>query len=102
MYRLVIIVGLIFISLAATVLAEEDPCDCKPKRRQYRSGAKHETNYDKYPSGNRSITSEDIISWQETYRHATKKITPHTPDRPRVKNTPEDTLYTLKGWMYFV
>ena len=81
-----------------------DPCDCHDPKgtRHYRYAAKHETDFDKYPKSDVDITSVTIFKWQKHYSKLTKVITEKSRTMARLKSTPEDTLYILKGWLYFV
>jgi len=84
--------------------AQENPCHCKDKQapHRWRFEEKHETNFSRYPEVKDTITCRDIIAWQERFRKIKKIISPHSSQQPRVKGTPEDSLYTLRGYMYFV
>jgi hypothetical protein len=81
-----------------------DPCDCRDPKgtRHYRYAAKHETDFAKHPKSEAEISSTTIYKWQKRYSKQTKVITEKARTMARQKNTPEDTLYTLKGWLYFV
>ena len=81
-----------------------DPCGCHDPKgtRHYRYAAKHEADFDTYPNSHAAITSTTIFKWQKHYSNQTKVITEKARTMSRVKATPEDTLYTLKGWLYFV
>jgi hypothetical protein len=81
-----------------------DPCDCHDPKgtRHYRYAPKHETDFDKYPKSGAAIASTTLFKWQKNYSKQTKLITEKSRTMARVKGTPEDTLYTLKGWLYFV
>lgn len=82
--------------------AQKDPCSCNEttaKENQHRTKAKHVTNYESYPEAKYDIVPEDIITWQDLYSSYTREIKKETD---RVKETPEDSLYTLHGYIYFI
>ena len=56
------------------------------------------------PVSNSIIQVEDIYQWQDKYAKATKTISwnPTSNKSKRQPGTPEDTLYTLKGYLWFV
>ena len=84
--------------------ARVDPCHCKDGQApyRYRSGEKHTTNYSQHPEAKGIITCRDIIAWQHRYSGAMESISPKRLRAARVKGTPEDSMYTLIGSMYFV
>jgi hypothetical protein len=86
-----------------TSVAQENPCGCTPnvgKTRPYRLDAKWETKYGLYPVFADTITSFTVRSWESSYKKKVKQnIIWNTK---RLKQTPEDTLYVLKGWMWYV
>ena len=81
-----------------------DPCGCTDAKAtdRYRSREKHSTDFLKHTEAGDTITCGDIIAWQNRYMKQMKRISRHTPAAPRVKGTPEDSLYTLTGRMYYV
>jgi hypothetical protein len=81
-----------------------DPCGCKDIKgtHHYRHNQKHETDYEKFPKAKDAIASQDIIGWQKRYVQAMKATKSKSLDQPRKKNTPEDSLYTLKGYIWYV
>jgi hypothetical protein len=90
---------LIFVSYS---FAQKDPCTCNettPKENQNRTKAKHVTNYGSFSKAKYDIVPEDIITWQDQYSTYTRDIKKGTD---RVNDTPEDSLYTLHGYMYFL
>jgi hypothetical protein len=96
---------LLFLFIAIVKLpAQQNPCDCKGTNPdvQYRSKAKHETKFDIYPYAKDTITPETIISWEKKYKKKTKQINRKNVNPVRVSGTPEDSLYILKGYIYFV
>ena len=77
-------------------------CDCVPSVEQntsesYRYGMKHETDFSKYPEHTGTIGVETVRSWEKTYRKKSKRIFEQTG---RMKETPEDSIYTLTGIIY--
>ena len=50
------------------------------------------------------ITINDIYHWQQRYESQTKSISwnPESKQTKRRAGTPEDSLYTLKGYMWYV
>jgi hypothetical protein len=84
-----------------------DVCECQAgtsKERQQRSGAKHETDASKYALKKKFISVKDVYKWQGQFSSITKNIKtdPRNKMSLRQHDTPEDTLYTLKGYMWFV
>lgn len=82
-------------------------CSCTPfvpVADQHRSAAKHETHYSRYAVKKDTITVRYIYTWQEKYDPVTSTIRtkPSSPASLRRSGTPEDTLYILKGYMWFV
>ena len=86
-----------------TLLQPTDPCSCTPQhgKKPYRLEAKSETQYQAYPVSAVLLTPLAIHRWEKKY---TKVANGKKVDRitPRLPNTPEDSLYTLKGYMWFV
>jgi hypothetical protein len=95
---------LFLLIVTADLPAQQDPCDCKGTNPevQYRSKSKHETKYNSFPLAKDTITTETIISWEKKYKKKTKQINRKNVNLTRVDGTPEDSLYILKGYMYFV
>ena len=93
----------LFFLIATTGLyAQKDPCECNETTEisgQFRTKAKHVTDYNSYPKAKEVISPEDVISWELSYSTYTRDIKEGTD---RVHDTPEDSLYTLKGYMYFL
>ena len=83
--------------------AQQDPCNCTPnvgKKRPYRLDAKWETKYSSYPVCPDTITSSTVRAWERRYQKKMKRDVIWSTKR--LKKTPEDTLYVLKGWMWYV
>jgi hypothetical protein len=98
---------LILVGVPGIVAQQTAVCPCTPSTKfphQDRSIAKHETNYSKYFKKKDTITVSYIYAWQAKYDVLTSKIT--TKDTAatakRKHHTPEDSLYVLKGYMWFV
>jgi hypothetical protein len=82
-------------------------CPCSPstkKANQRRSHAKHETNYGDFISKEDTITVSYMYRWEARYKNKTETIStaPNSAASRRKSGTPEDTLYILKGFMWFV
>lgn len=89
------------------IIAQPASCPCTPSTKvanQQRSSAKHETNYSQYLRKKDTITVNYIYTWQAKYDALTTQITtnPGKTTSKRKHNTPEDTLYILKGFMWYV
>ena len=102
----VIFCSLLF-AIRLNVAAQTPTCSCSPgtkKANQQRSGAKHATNYEDFVSKDDTITVAYINKWERKYKTKTSTIsvTPSNPASKRKPDTPEDTLYILKGFLWFV
>lgn len=97
----IVIVGLLS---SASFLYAQDPCKCNDVRapHHYRYAQKHETNFAKFSTASHEISPADIIGWQERYRDQTKGFRKRTVPLPRLEQSPEDSLYSLTGYMWFV
>ncbi len=85
--------------------AQSCPCTATTKKKnQHRSGAKHATNYDDFVSKEDTVTVTYINKWEKKYKTKTSTIsvTPTNAASKRKHGTPEDSLYILKGFMWFV
>jgi hypothetical protein len=98
---------LLMVGVPAIFAQQTVICPCTPstqKTNQDRTTAKHETNYSKYSKKKDTITVNYMYAWQSKYDARTSQIT--TKDNKatakRKHDTPEDTLYVLKGYMWFV
>src|SRR5258706_11030815 len=87
--------------LSSSLEGQLQPCDCRVINplRQYRGTVMHERHFEVYPPAKDPITPKTLAGWQRAYRRVTKTINAETG---RLSNTPEDTLYTLRGRLYFV
>jgi len=93
--------------IAFSAQAQDDnPCNCKgtDPKLQYRTKAKHEVHFSKYHKSHGIISPDVMMGWEETYKDSTVSITPKGKalKTPRKKHTPEDSLYTLEGFLYFI
>ena len=86
--------------------AQQDPCDCKGTNQatRYRTKTKHIKTYSRYPKSKLVITPTTVVSWQEIYDNKTSEIGRDNASKKlgKVKGTPEDKLYTLEGYLYFI
>jgi hypothetical protein len=81
------------------------PCIAGTKKaNQHRSDAKHVTNYEDFILKEDTITVAYINKWERKYKTKTMelKVTPTNPASQRKHDTPEDTLYILKGFIWLV
>jgi len=80
----------------------KDPCDCQPQagEKPYRFEAKRENKYDKFPVAQEPMKLSSTREWQKKYAKLMKKDV--IRKSKRVKNTPEDSLYTLDGYLWYV
>ncbi len=80
----------------------KDPCACQPKvgKKPYRFEAKREKDYDKFPVAKEPMKLSSSREWQKKYAKLMKKEV--IRETKRVKNTPEDSLYTLDGYLWYV
>lgn len=95
--------GLFVVAGLLSASAQQDPCNCKPnvgKKRPYRLDAKWETNYGSFAARADTISSSTVRTWEGCYKKKTKRDVIWSTKR--LKATPEDTLYVLKGWMWYV
>src|ERR1035437_1295710 len=89
------------------IITEAQNCSCTATTavsNQQRTKAKHADNYNDFIQKQDTITVSYIYKWQNKYSSYTQTITvnPNSPASYRKHNTPEDTLYILKGYMWFV
>ena len=96
--------GILFLlSLLFSGQKSQEGCGCKPEVKQspeisYRFNAKYEKDFSRYAEHSGSITSEMVRSWEMKYANVMgSKIAVNTA---RVKGTPEDSIYTLTGYIY--
>jgi len=81
------------------------PCNAStPFDHQERTDAKHVSNFNGFVTKDDTINTTYITKWDKKYNATTKNITikANSSNGDRQPNTPEDTLYTLKGFMWFV
>ncbi len=86
------------------LFAQQDPCDCTGTNQtlQYRSKVKHRKTYSRYPLATRIIEPAEIIEWQQIYADSTRDVNRGSKRLDIITNTPEDTLYILKGYLYYI
>lgn len=82
-------------------------CHCKPLVKasfQPRSEAKHLTDFTKLVQKKDTIDVTYIYHWQNLYSNDTRTISnlPFKRSSKRKHDTPEDTLYTLKAYLWYV
>jgi hypothetical protein len=89
--------------LLILVLQLTDPCGCEPQHgsKPYRLDAKTETHFEAYPVSVVLLTPLAIHRWEKKY---SAKANANSVDRltPRLPASPEDSLYTLNGYMWYV
>lgn len=90
------------------LLASAQPiCNCTPsteKDHQDRTDAKHAANYDDFILKEDTVDIAYVSKWQSKYKTKTNTITKSAngANSQRQHNTPEDSLYIFKGYMWFV
>ena len=74
------------------------------KANQHRSDAKHVTSYEDFILKEDTISVEYMHKWEAKFKNKVTNIktTPTNPASKRKNGTPEDTLYILKGFLWFV
>lgn len=95
--------ALLFIGWSSQAFCQsKDPCDCKPQvgKKPYRFEAKREKQYESYPVAQKPMTLSSTRQWQKEYAKLMKREV--TRETKRVKRTPEDSLYTLEGYLWYV
>lgn len=78
----------------------ENTCGCSPLlplSASYRSCAKLENDFSKYPVHSAPISVNEIRGWEKQYK---VKMSGLASSSPRVKGTPEDSVYTVTGYIY--
>jgi len=81
-------------------IQNDNACGCVPLKSTsefYRPQAKYEKEFVKHPEHEGIITSETVRSWEKTYKSNASKVFNNSP---RMKGTPEDSIYTLTGYIY--
>ena len=91
----------------SSLFAQPTGCPCTATTQaanQSRTAAKHEINYSKYILKTDTIGVGYIYAWQAAYDALTSQIkaNPNNQASKRKQGTPEDTLYILKGFMWYV
>jgi hypothetical protein len=97
----------VLVAFATALNVSSQICSCNaltPKTLQRRSDAKHVANYDDFFLHRDTIGVKYIYRWQKKYKAKTDiiKTNPANPASRRQHDTPEDSLYILKGFMWFV
>jgi hypothetical protein len=82
-------------------------CHCVAEttlERQHRGAVKHLTNFTSIHERKRFLTPEEMYGWQDAYAHRTAdiKTNPANPASARLADSPEDTMYTIKAYLWFV
>ena len=74
------------------------PVSLQPRGKEKNIKSEHALSHDSI------INIQDIYKWQNQYAIQTSSITwkPFSKKSIRKLNTPEDTVYTLKGYLWFV
>jgi hypothetical protein len=98
---------ILLVFLISPMKAQSLSCPCEATTdisRQARTKAKHETNYKNYALKKDTINVKYIYKWQKRYHDLTKTITikASKPSSLRKHGTSEDSLYILKGYLWFV
>ncbi len=81
---------------------QPDACGCSPLiplSSSYRAEAKLEKDFSKFVKRKNTIDINEVRSWEKKY---TPKMNSVSPVSSRVKETPEDTIYTVTGYIYDV
>jgi len=82
-------------------------CNCNPTTditNQHRTEAKHVTDLDDFIIKEDTIAVAYINKWEKKYKTITNTITrtANSSNSARQPDSPEDTMYILKGFMWFV
>ncbi len=99
-----IILVLLLMILQVSAKTQSISCNCTATTmvsHQQRSNAKHVNNFVDFNAKTDTINVNYIYPWQRKYSTVTQTITTN-PLSQRKKKTPEDSLYILKGYMWFV
>ena len=98
------LVSLTLFSFHFIFAQDEDPCACEPKVgsvRPYRIEAKWDTAFSQYALSKRVIKSYNVRRWEKKYANLAGGSTVSWNTK-RLANIPEDSLYTLEGYLWFV
>ena len=101
----ILLAAILFLSIH--VCSAQPICNCTPSTQQDhqdRTEAKHVDNYNDFILKEDTVDVPYISKWQAKYKTKTNTITKkaHSANSARQHNTPEDSLYILKGYMWFV
>jgi hypothetical protein len=95
---------ILFSILAHFAKAQNNPCDCEPRvgeNHPYRLDAKWLTAVDQFPHSTDTLSAAALHIWQELYAPlANKKAV--TWNTPRLHSSPEDSIYTMSGWLWYI
>ena len=95
------IIPFLFLVYSSSTLAQ---CPCKPTTKvsnQERSIAKHEKHPENFAQRKDTITVRNIALWDKKYKSKTSALSDQ-PESKRMTGSPEDTLYVLRGYIWFV
>jgi hypothetical protein len=104
MKKFLLIFFMLYIS-STSLFAQIDICNCIPNTDipdQHRGNVKHERNFGNFPMRVDTIFPKTIYKWERKYIRKTNTISLYGELSKRKHGTPEDSLYILKGFMYFV
>jgi hypothetical protein len=95
---------LVFLLLCLDLALHAQICKCKPSTsitKQERTVSKHEKYFGSFKVKKKIITPRYIVKWDKLYEGEMEEVTDR-PESEREQGTPEDTMYTLRGYMWFV
>jgi hypothetical protein len=103
--KLILIV--ISLCMAKPCGAQPPGCPCTPttpKSRQQRTSAKHTAVFKNIIERKKFLSTAEMSTWQDRYDSLTAGITTtrQAASSKRMHNTPEDTMYTIKAYLWFV
>src|ERR1041385_5047818 len=84
--------------------SKSDLCNCIPKvgeKKPFRLTAKWETKGKDFPRAKKEIQPSSLYTWETKYSKFADSSTVIWKT-PRLTHTPEESLYTMKGWLWFV
>jgi hypothetical protein len=97
-------VRVFFFALFVYSTASQAQCTCTPTTKithQERTVAKHEKHSENFSQRKDTITVWNMALWDKKYKAKTDTLSDN-PKSKRMKKSPEDTLYLLRGYMWFV
>ena len=97
----------LLVVMVTSLFAQPSGCPCDPTTKipnQQRSVAKHEPNFNQFVKKKDTVTINYIYTWQAKYDSLTKQIKtdPGKEASKRKHGSPEDSVYILKGYLWFV